>query len=96
MPLPDERGRRQLIRLYACGLPLDDDVVEMTVRRTDRASPAFIKELMRRSAQFYLQNSTGGPVSAEDLSAALEEMLFSGGSLNAKLLGAAGLSGAGG
>jgi hypothetical protein len=95
-PLPDERGRRQLIRLYACGLPLDDDVVEVMVRRTDRASPAFIKELMRRSAQFYLQNSTGGPVSAEDLSAALEEMLFSGGSLNAKLLGAAGLSGAGG
>src|SRR2546423_5016138 len=33
-PLPDERGRRQLVRLYACGLPLDDDVVESTVRRT--------------------------------------------------------------
>jgi hypothetical protein len=90
-PLPDERGRRQLIRLYACGLPLDDNVVEMIVRRTDRASPAFIKELMRRSAQFYLQNGASGPVSSEDLSAALEEMLFSGGSLlNAKLLGAPG------
>src|SRR2546427_6870994 len=91
-PLPDERGRRQLIHLYACGLPLDDNVVEMIVRRPERASPAFIKELMRRSAQFYLQNGSRGTLSSEDLGAALEEMLFSGGSLNAKLLGAVGVS----
>jgi len=88
-PLPDERGRRQLIRLYACGLPLDDDVVELTVRKTDHASPAFIKELMRRAAQFYLQSGGSGQLRPEDHNAALEEMLFAGGSLNAKLLGVA-------
>jgi ATP-dependent 26S proteasome regulatory subunit len=88
-PLPDERGRRQLIRLYACGLPLDDDVVELTVRKTDHASPAFIKELMRRAAQFYLQSGGSGQLRPEDLNAALEEILFAGGSLNAKLLGVA-------
>lgn len=88
-PLPDEQGRRLLVRLYACGLPLDDSVVETIVRRTDKASPAFIKELMRRAAQFYIQNGSNGGLQLEQLNAALEEMLFAGGSLNAKLLGAA-------
>jgi hypothetical protein len=88
-PLPDENGRRLLVRLYACGLPLDESVVETIVRRTDKASAAFIKELMRRAAQFYIQNGGDGPLQLVDVNAALEEMLFTGGSLNAKLLGAA-------
>src|SRR5262249_15213993 len=88
-PLPDENGRRSLVRLYACGLPLDDTVVETIVRRTVRASAAFIKELMRRAAQFYVQNGSSGNLQLADVNAALEEMLFTGGSLNAKLLGAA-------
>jgi cell division protease FtsH len=91
-PLPDERGRLKLIHLYACGLPLDEDVVQMIVSRTAGASAACIKELMRRSAQFYLQNGARGALSSEDLSAALVEMLFSGGTVNAKLLGAVGVS----
>ncbi len=90
-PLPDESGRARLVRLYACGLPLEDEVVQMIVRKTDRASAAFIKELMRRAAQFYLQDGGTGRLLPEELNAALEEMLFGGGSLNAKLLGAAGL-----
>jgi hypothetical protein len=88
-PLPDENGRRLLVRLYACGLPLDESVVETIVRRTDKASAAFIKELMRRAAQFYIQNGGDGRLQLADVNAALEEMLFTGGSLNAKLLGAA-------
>jgi len=87
-PLPDERGRRQLARLYSGGLPVSDDVIELIVRRTERGSAAFIKELMRRAAQFYVQDGQDGNVRAEHLNAALEEMLFTGGSLNAKLLGA--------
>jgi AAA+ superfamily predicted ATPase len=88
-PLPDERGRRQLVHLYSCGLPLSESVVEMIVRRSERGSAAFIKELMRRAAQFHLQEGTGEQLLEEHVGAALEEMLFSGGSLNAKLLGAA-------
>jgi hypothetical protein len=87
-PLPDENGRRLLLRLYACGLPLDENIVETIVRRTDKASAAFIKELMRRTAQFYIQNGTNGHLQVADVNAAMEEMLFAGGSLNAKLLGA--------
>jgi ATP-dependent 26S proteasome regulatory subunit len=88
-PLPDENGRRLLVGLYACGLPLDEDVVETIVSRTDKASAAFIKELMRRAAQFYIQNGSEGALQVPDVNAALEEMLFTGGTLNAKLLGAA-------
>jgi len=91
-PLPDENGRRLLVHLYACGLPLDESVVETIVRRTDKASAAFIKELMRRAAQFYIQNGSDGGLQLADVNAALEEMLFTGGSLNAKLLGAAEVS----
>jgi hypothetical protein len=86
-PLPDAFGRRQLVKLYSCGLQLADSVVEEIVQRTENASGAFIKELMRRSAQFCLQEGQAGHLSLENLSSALEEMLFSGGSLNVKLLG---------
>jgi len=92
-PLPDENGRRLLVRLYASGLPLRDSVVETVVRRTERASAAFIKELMRRAAQFYIQNGGNGNLQIDEVNSALEEMLFAGGSLNAKLLGADGVAG---
>lgn len=88
-PLPDESGRKRLARLYACGLPLSDQIVEVIARKTKNASAAFIKELMRRSAQYYLQAKQQDGLKAEYLDNALEEMLFSGGSLNVKLLGGA-------
>lgn len=91
-PLPDDDGRRRLIHLYACGLPLSNDAVEALVRKTQGASAAFIKELMRRAAQFYLQTGGKGALQLESVDAALEEMLFAGGSLNAKLLGASGVA----
>jgi len=91
-PLPDENGRRLLVLLYACGLPLDENVVETIVQRTEKASPAFIKELMRRVAQLYIQNGSDGQVQLAHIDAALEEILFTGGSLNAKILGAAEVS----
>ncbi len=86
-PLPDEDGRRRLALLYACGLRLRPEVVELIVRRTAGASAALIKELMRRSAQFLLESGREY-LESRHIDAALEEMLFDGGSLNAKLLGA--------
>lgn len=88
-PLPDDEGREKLIRLYSQGIDFHDDLVQAVVKRTDRVSPAFIKELMRRSVQFHLERSDTGAPELSDVENALEEMLFSGGSLNAKLLGAA-------
>jgi hypothetical protein len=85
-PRPDDNGRRQLMNLYAGGLELTSELAELIVRKTKGATGAFIKELMRRSAQFLLED--GGKVLAErHVESALDEMLFSGGKLNAKLLG---------
>ena len=88
-PLPDEEGRRKLLRLYSRGLTVPDEVADVIVRKTKKASPAFIKELMRRSAQYQLQSAKSGPLALAHVEAALDEMLFSGGSLNVKLLGGA-------
>lgn len=50
LPMPDEEGRRRLLRLYARGLPLDGVDLDRYVDRTSGASPAYIKEMLRRSA----------------------------------------------
>lgn len=88
-PLPDDDGRRKLIHLYARGVRVPAEVANLIVRKTNKASPAFIKELMRRSAQYHLQSGEPGELRLEHVEAALDEMLFSGGSLNVKLLGGA-------
>lgn len=86
-PLPDEKGRAKLVELYARGLKLSEELIDLIVRRTKGASPAFIKELMRRSAQFQFESGGDGMLRQADVNGALEEMLFSGGTLNLKLLG---------
>jgi AAA+ superfamily predicted ATPase len=92
-PLPDDEGRQKLVRLYSLGVRLADDVVDTIVQRTEKVSAAFIKELMRRSVQFHLERNGTGRIELPDVEQALEEMLFSGGSLNLKLLGAEGKDG---
>jgi len=87
-PLPDDDGRRKLIRLYSENITLSDDVVSEAVQRTEGVSAAFIKELMRRSVQFHIERNGTGEITSEDVSGALDELLVSGGSLNLKLLGA--------
>jgi ATP-dependent 26S proteasome regulatory subunit len=85
-PLPDEDGRRKLIHLYGGGLELRDELFSLLVQKTAGGSGAFIKELMRRSAQFLVE--TGGQsLTGQHVESALDEMLFSGGTLNARLLG---------
>lgn len=86
-PLPDEEGREKLIRLYSQGITLALDIVEKIVKRTEKVSAAFIKELMRRSTQFSLERADACGIEAADVENALEEMLFAGGTLNLKLLG---------
>ncbi len=88
-PLPDADGRRKLIKLYSRGLEIGDELLELTVKRIENASPAFIKEMMRRAAQRYLQTESTGPLTEAHIKISLEDMLFSGGSLNVKLLGGA-------
>lgn len=86
-PLPDADGRAKLLRLYARGVELADDVLAGAVRRTESVSAAFIKESVRRAVQCSLERGGDG-LSPADFDEALGEMLFAGGPLNLKLLGA--------
>jgi hypothetical protein len=92
-PLPDADCRRRLLELYRKGLVINADDIEEMVSRTDGGSPAFIKELVRRSAAFAAERQgTGGAeaqltVAREDMEAALHEIIGVGGDLTARLLG---------
>ena len=85
-PMPDDEGRRKLIALYSGGLKLWDGLLAQLIQKTKGGSGAFIKELMRRSAQFLVESGEKD-LKERHVEAALDEMLFSGGTLNAKLLG---------
>jgi ATP-dependent Clp protease adapter protein ClpS len=89
VPLPDEIGRGKLVQLYGKGLPMNATLIEETVRRTGGVSAAFIKELTRRIAQASILRDGGSTVESGDISEALDDMLFTGGRLNVKLLGGA-------
>ncbi|MCA9175066.1 MAG: AAA family ATPase [Planctomycetales bacterium] len=87
-PLPDEDGRRKLIELYCPRAQVATAELDELVRRTEGVSAAFIKELMRRVIQYHIEANGDGQISRSDVDHALDEMLFRGGTLNLKLLGA--------
>jgi hypothetical protein len=89
VPLPDDIGRRKLVQLYGKGLPLGETIVSEAAQRTKGVSAAFIKELMRRVAQASIARNGGTAVESRDIGEALDDMLFTGGKLNIKLLGGA-------
>jgi ATP-dependent Clp protease adapter protein ClpS len=89
VPLPDDIGRRKLVQLYGKGLPLGETIVSEAAQRTKGVSAAFIKELMRRVAQASIARDGGAAVESRDIGEALDDMLFTGGKLNIKLLGGA-------
>jgi hypothetical protein len=50
LPMPDDEGRKRLLELYARGLTLEGVDLDAYVARTSGASPAYIKEMLRRAA----------------------------------------------
>jgi hypothetical protein len=86
LPPPDADGRRRLLDLYARGLELRDVDVDRLVKRTEGASPAYIKELLRKAA--VLAAAEGGElvVTGAHLDAALEEF-SAGGKRAQRILG---------
>ncbi|TWT76475.1 ATP-dependent zinc metalloprotease FtsH 3 [Planctomycetes bacterium CA13] len=87
-PLPDEDGRQKLITMYAPSVTIDDRIMVDLVKRTEGVSAAFIKELMRRIAQFSIERNDGEQISPQDVNGAMDEMLIRGGTLNLSILGA--------
>jgi ATP-dependent 26S proteasome regulatory subunit len=86
LPLPDAGGRRRLLELYGRGLELREVDVDAIVERTNGASPAFIKELLRKAA--LLAAEAGGElvVTQGHLETALAE-LAEGRQLSQRILG---------
>ena len=64
-------------------------VVSEAARRTRGVSAAFIKELMRRTAQASIGRDGGTEIRSADLGDALDDMYVPSGQLNVKLLGGA-------
>jgi hypothetical protein len=87
-PRPDEHCRRSLISLYGGKLSLSSALIEDVVSRTRGVSASFIKELMRRFAQYSIERDDAGRVTQEDIDQALNEMLFDNSVLNRTILGA--------
>jgi cell division protease FtsH len=85
LPVPDARGRARLLELYARGLTLEGVDFARYVDKTDGASPAYIKELLRKAA--LLAAIAGSKsVKAEHLDAAMDE-LAAGGELAKRIVG---------
>lgn len=88
LPLPDVQARQQLLDLYAEGLEVAETDRGRIVHATDGASPAFIRELLRRAALFAAEGGDARRVGQAELDRALAELRASGDELTGRLLGA--------
>jgi hypothetical protein len=88
VPLPDRASRLRLLELYSEGLELGMRSLEPYVARTEGASGAFIRELLRKAALFAADEGESLIVEDQHLDEALHELLVEGGVLTKSLLGA--------
>lgn len=79
LPLPDSSDRRRLIELYAEGLVLRTERLDEFVERLDGASPAHIKELLRKAALIAAEARDDVPLVVQDtdLEEALDDLVIS-------------------
>lgn len=90
LDLPDTSARRRLFELYRGDLDVDVSRLDSVLERTDGVTASFLKELLRRSAVLAAEQSDRGPlqVSAQQLDAALDELLDTRNAMTRVLLGA--------
>jgi hypothetical protein len=88
MPLPDEDGRLRLLNLYAEGLQLDLADEGRFIAATAGATPAFIREVLRRAALLAVERGDGTRVDDELLAGAIDELREGADQLTSNLLGA--------
>lgn len=87
LPLPDAHCRRRLFELYSRGLPVEQADWEPLIAKTEGASPAFIRELLRTAALFAADRGEPLRVGRADLEEALRELTIRGGLLTRRVLG---------
>jgi SpoVK/Ycf46/Vps4 family AAA+-type ATPase len=86
LPLPDAEGRRHLLELYSRGLVFAGVDLDRLVDQIDGATPAYIKELLRKATLQALEAGAGKNLRQADIDGALEE-LAQGGRLAERILG---------
>ena len=88
IPLPDHHCRERLFDLYGQGLTLHLEHLPQLIDQTEGVSATFIRELMRKAALFAAEESNDMVVEDRHLEEALKELVFEGGELTKRLLGA--------
>lgn len=87
VPLPDEACRERLIALYGKALTFQDGVVAEAVSRSEGASAAFMKEMVRRLAQRSLSRDGGGDVDLDDVTAIFGDAIERSNRISRRLVG---------
>jgi ATP-dependent 26S proteasome regulatory subunit len=89
LDLPDPDARRALFELYRGQLPVDTSGLDDVIARSEGVTASFLKELLRRAALLAATRDGGGElaVSADDLRAALDELLDTRNAMTRVLLG---------
>ena len=89
LELPDADARTRLFRLYRGNLDVDESRLDDVIARTDGVTASFLKEPLRRAA-LVAASETDAPalsVTAEQLDAALDELLDTRNAMTRVLLG---------
>ncbi len=107
LEVPDDAARRRLFGLYRGALQVDESRLDAVIERTAGVTASFLKELLRRAALVAADEAgaDGGPddgadagllaVSADQLDAALDELLDTRNAMTRALLGGRPADGAG-
>lgn len=93
--LPDRESRRRLVELYRGSLEVDLSRLDTVLDRTERVTASFLKELLRRSAVVAAErgDASGAAadgalrVGADDLDAALDDLLDTRNQMTRAVLG---------
>jgi len=92
--MPDREARRRLFALYRDGLDVDESRLDSVLSRTDGVTASFLKELLRRAAVLAAEAAPEGgeasgslSVTADQLDAALDELLDTRNAMTRVLLG---------
>lgn len=89
--LPDAGERRRLFELYRGDLEVDTSRLDAVLERTDGVTASFLKELLRRAALVAAEATPDGSaplrVTADQLDAALEELLDTRNAMTRAVLG---------
>ncbi len=89
LELPDADSRARLFRLYRGGLSVDESRLDTVIARTEGVTASFLKELLRRAALIAASATDSGDlaVTADQLDAALDELLDTRNAMTRVLLG---------